>query len=59
MCEDESKAEFNVHVLDLTNESFALGEFFFDTKLVRKVLRSLPSRFNMKALPLKRQMTLP
>ncbi|TYK19518.1 gag-pol polyprotein [Cucumis melo var. makuwa] len=48
MVEDETLAEFNVHVLDLANESFTLGEKLTDTKLVRKVLRSLPPRLNMK-----------
>ena len=48
MAEDEKIAEFNVRVLVLANESFALGEKIIDTKLVKKVLRSLPSRFNMK-----------
>ncbi|KAA0055425.1 gag-pol polyprotein [Cucumis melo var. makuwa] len=48
MGEDEIIAEFNVCVLDIANESDALGEKMFKTKLVRKVLRSLPSNFNMK-----------
>ncbi|KAA0060153.1 Receptor-like protein 12 [Cucumis melo var. makuwa] len=48
MVEDETLAEFNVHVLDLANESFTLGEKLTDTKLVRKVLRSLLPRLNMK-----------
>ncbi|KAA0067422.1 gag-pol polyprotein [Cucumis melo var. makuwa] len=40
--------EFNVRVLDIANKSDALGEKMSDSKLVRKVLRSLPSKFNMK-----------
>ena len=48
MTEDETIAEFNVRVLDIANESDALGEKMYDSKLVQKVLRSLPSRFNMK-----------
>lgn len=42
MSDDESIVEFNVRVLDFAIESFALGEKFSDTKLVQKVLRSLP-----------------
>lgn len=53
MAEDETIVEFNVRVLDLANESFALGEKFTDTKMVREVLRSLRFRFNMKATTIK------
>ncbi|TYK03288.1 gag-pol polyprotein [Cucumis melo var. makuwa] len=45
---DESIAEFNVEVLDLANKSFTLDEEISDTKLVRKVLTSLPSCFDIK-----------
>ncbi|KAL0549979.1 hypothetical protein IC582_014474 [Cucumis melo] len=48
MGEDETIAKFNVRVLDIANESDALGEKMSDSKLVRMVLRSLPSKFNMK-----------
>ncbi|TYK04258.1 gag-pol polyprotein [Cucumis melo var. makuwa] len=48
MGEDETIAKFNVRVLDIANESDAHEEKMFDSKLVRKVLRSLPSKFNMK-----------
>ena len=48
MTEEETIIEFNVRVLDIAKESNALGEKMFDSKLVQKVLRSLPSKFNMK-----------
>ncbi|KAA0055019.1 gag-pol polyprotein [Cucumis melo var. makuwa] len=48
MTEEETIAEFNVRVLDITNESDVLEEKMSDSKLVWKVLRSLPSKFNMK-----------
>ncbi|KAA0045968.1 gag-pol polyprotein [Cucumis melo var. makuwa] len=48
MLEEEPIAEFNVRVLDIMNETDALEEKMSDAKLVRKVLRSLPPRFNMK-----------
>ncbi|XP_050935670.1 uncharacterized protein LOC103502061 [Cucumis melo] len=48
LIEDETIVEFNVRVLDLANESFALSEKLTNTKQVRKVQRSLPPRFNMK-----------
>ncbi|XP_050935673.1 uncharacterized protein LOC107991877 [Cucumis melo] len=46
--DDETITKFNVRVLDIANESNALGEKMSDSKLVRKVLRSLLSKFNMK-----------
>ncbi|KAA0065486.1 gag-proteinase polyprotein [Cucumis melo var. makuwa] len=48
MEEDETIAEFIVRVLNIANELYTLGEKMSDSKLVRKVLRSLPSRFNIK-----------
>ncbi|KAA0068136.1 MADS-box transcription factor PHERES 2-like [Cucumis melo var. makuwa] len=43
MSEEKTIVEFNVRVLDIANESDALREKMFDAKLVRKVLRSLPT----------------
>lgn len=40
MNNDESIAEFNVYLLNIANESFALGEKISEERLVRKVLRS-------------------
>lgn len=48
MSEEKTIVEFNVRVLDIANESDVLREKMFDAKLVRKVLRSLPTRFNIK-----------
>ncbi|CAM8966753.1 unnamed protein product [Rhodiola kirilowii] len=53
MQEDETIADFNTRVLDISNESFALGEPISKETLVRKVLRSLPKRYAMKALAVK------
>ncbi|CAM8948556.1 unnamed protein product [Rhodiola kirilowii] len=53
MQEDETIADFNTRVLDISNESFALGEPMSEDTLVRKVLRSLPKRYAMKALAVK------
>ncbi|CAM8918375.1 unnamed protein product [Rhodiola kirilowii] len=41
MQEDETIADFNTRVLDISNEAFALGEPMSEEMLVRKVLRSL------------------
>lgn len=48
MSEEETIAEFNVRVLDIENESFV--EKISEEKLVRKVLRSFPKRFDMKVM---------
>ncbi|TYK11121.1 gag-pol polyprotein [Cucumis melo var. makuwa] len=48
MTELETIAEFNVRVLDIANESDALGEKMSGSKLVQKVIGSLPVKFNMK-----------
>ncbi|CAM8941194.1 unnamed protein product [Rhodiola kirilowii] len=40
MQEDETIADFNTRVLDISNEAFALGEPMTEETLVRKVLRS-------------------
>ncbi|CAM8978738.1 unnamed protein product [Rhodiola kirilowii] len=51
--EDETITDFNTRVLDISNESFALGEPMSEETLVRKVLRSLPKRYAMKVLAVK------
>ncbi|KAA0036592.1 gag-proteinase polyprotein [Cucumis melo var. makuwa] len=48
MYEDESVSEYNERVLEIANESLLLGEKFSDSKIVRKVLRSLPRKFDIK-----------
>ncbi|CAM8990151.1 unnamed protein product [Rhodiola kirilowii] len=53
MQEDETIADFNTRVLDISNEAFALGEPMTEETLVRKVLRSLTKWFAMKALAVK------
>ncbi|CAM8943912.1 unnamed protein product [Rhodiola kirilowii] len=53
MQEDETIADFNTRILDISNEAFSLGEPMTEETLVRKVLRSLTKRFAMKALAIK------
>lgn len=48
MTEDETISEYHMRVRDLSNASFALGEPMSDEKLVRKILRSVTSKFAMK-----------
>ncbi|KAA0033544.1 gag-proteinase polyprotein [Cucumis melo var. makuwa] len=50
MTEDESVFDYNKRVLEITNESLLLGEKIPDSKIVRKVLRSLPRKFDMKVI---------
>ncbi|KAA0032992.1 gag-pol polyprotein [Cucumis melo var. makuwa] len=48
LSEDETVSEYNERVLEIANESLLLGEKIPDSKIVRKVLRSLPRKFDMK-----------
>ncbi|CAM8940621.1 unnamed protein product [Rhodiola kirilowii] len=48
MKEEETIAEFNARILDLSNEAAALGKPIEEERMASKVLRSLPSRFAMK-----------
>ncbi|PON99959.1 hypothetical protein TorRG33x02_043770, partial [Trema orientale] len=48
MKEDETLSEYFTKLYDISNEAFALGKRFSDTKMVRKIFRSLPDRFNPK-----------
>lgn len=40
--------QFYAKLYDLSNQSFALGEEYFNSKFVRKVLKSLFERFDIK-----------
>ncbi|KAK2369873.1 gag-protease polyprotein [Trifolium repens] len=48
MKEEETIYNFHMSVLDLANSFDSLGERLSDEKMVRKILRSLPKRFDMK-----------
>ena len=48
MEEDESFNEFYAKLKDIVNLAFNLGETILEPKIVRKVLRSLPERFQAK-----------
>ncbi|KAK2449300.1 gag-protease polyprotein [Trifolium repens] len=48
MKEEETIYDFHMSILDLANSFDSLGERLSDEKLVRKILRSLPKRFDMK-----------
>jgi hypothetical protein len=48
MKKDESIQEFYMNILDIANAFDTLGEKMSEEKLVRKILRSLPKRFDMK-----------
>ncbi|TYK11259.1 gag-pol polyprotein [Cucumis melo var. makuwa] len=53
MSEDESVSEYNERVLEIANESLLLGENIPDSKIVRKVLQSLPRKFDIKVTAIK------
>jgi len=48
MQEEETIQDYYMNVLDIANSFDSLGEKLSDEKLVRKILRSLPKRFDMK-----------
>ncbi|MCI10390.1 gag-protease polyprotein, partial [Trifolium medium] len=48
MKDDEGIQEFHMNIMDIANSSESLGEKMSEEKLVRKILRSLPKRFDMK-----------
>ena len=53
MHEDETLSDFYTKLCDIVNESFVLGENISETKLIRKIVRSLPDRFNSKVIAIK------
>ena len=53
MEEDESFDEFYAKLKDIMNSTFNLGETIPESKIVRKVLRSLPERFHAKIMAIK------
>lgn len=48
MNDDERFDEFYVKLNDIVNSSFNLGKRITESKIVRKVLRSLPEKFRPK-----------
>ena len=48
MEEDETFDEFYAKLKDIVNSAFNLGESIVKSKIVRKILRSLPKRFHAK-----------
>jgi len=48
MKDDESIHDFNMNILDIASTYSALGERMSEEKLVIKILRSLPKKFDMK-----------
>jgi hypothetical protein len=48
MKEEEIIQDFHMNLLDIANPFEALGEKVYDEKLSKKILRSLPKRFDMK-----------
>lgn len=49
MKHDVSIHDFHMNVLKIENSSSALGEKMSEEKMVRKILKSLPKKFDMKA----------
>ena len=50
MKEDETFNKFYAKLKDIVNSTFNLGESIVESKIVRKILRSLPERFHAKII---------
>ena len=48
MEEDKTFDEFYAKLKDIVNSAFNLGECITESKIVRKILKSLPKRFHAK-----------
>ncbi|PNX67288.1 gag-protease polyprotein, partial [Trifolium pratense] len=48
MKDEETIQEFHMAILDYDNQFDSLGEKISEEKLIRKMLRSLPKKFDMK-----------
>ncbi|MCI00186.1 gag-pol polyprotein, partial [Trifolium medium] len=59
MKEDECIHDFHMNVLDFANSFDSLGEKIAEEKLVRKILRSLPKRFDMKVIAIEEAQDIP
>ena len=53
MLEEESIQDYRLNIIDIANSFESFGEKICDEKLVRKILRSLPKRFDMKGTAIK------
>ena len=53
MEEDETFDEFYAKLKEIVNSAFNLGESIAESKIVRKILRSLPERFHAKITVIK------
>jgi len=59
MQEDENIQDYYMNVLDIANSFDSLGEKLTDEKLVRKILRSFPKRFDMKVTAIEEAQDFP
>ena len=50
MHENQTFSSFYSKLSDIVNSSFNLGDLISDSKVVRKILRSLPERFRPKVI---------
>ena len=53
MEENETIEQYHVRISDISNESFIMGEKILEEKLIRKVLRTFPERFDYKAFAIR------
>jgi len=53
LLEDGSIQDYHLNILDIANSFKSIGEKTYKEKLVRKIIRSLPKRFDMKVTAIK------
>ena len=59
MMEDGSIQDYHLNILDIANFFESLGVKIPDEKLVRKILGSLPKRFDMKVIAIEEAQDIP
>lgn len=53
MKEDEFISYFNIRLLNIAKTSFSIGEKMPEEKLIRKIIRLTPKKFDMKVVTIK------
>jgi len=59
MMENENIQDYYLNILDIANSFDSLGEKISDEKLVGKILRSLPKRFDIKVIAIEEAQDIP
>ena len=58
MEEDETFNEFNAKLNEIVDNLFTLGEPILENRIVKRIMRSLPKRFDAKVVPIEESKNL-